>query len=375
MVTAASFLRCLGRSACGLALALLYTGPVAAQAVFFDVERSGEFTTPIVRIAKPGVNETLDLVPAERLRLLREAKQRLEAQSGLKATLMFTDMGKQYPNAFTTSGGGNHVIAINLAMFRLMGEDPDAMAAVLGHEYAHIALNHRESRKQREVVRQGAAILIGALLGAARVPMGGTLGDLGTSAISTGFSRDEERDADEKGLAFASAAGYSPEGGIRAWERMAAQGRSATIPFLATHPGSEERAATMRTLAAKYPPAPPPVPAEAPVAAAARDPDPAAAISLKELQELESRGLGNRNDARVWQAIAGHYAAFGDVDAARRVYGHVVRLEPANLDALEKLGALHAKAGEAYRVEEVWQALLQADAKRAEAYFSTYILP
>lgn len=369
MVAVGNFVRFLGRFARGLGLTLLCAGPAAAQDLFWDVDRSVEYTTPIVRIAKPNSNETLDLMPAERFRLLREVKQRIEKQSGVTAALMLTDTGKQYPNAYVTGMQSSRAIALNIPMLRLLGDDADAMAAVLGHQYAHIALKHREGASMGE--RVGASIAITVLMAVARVPV---VFYPNPKYVPVGFSGAEEREADEKGMAYATAAGYSTEGGVRAWEGMAVQNKNAPTALISTHSATEERLEIMRQHAAKYATGPR-LPAEAKAAPPAKDPDPAAAISLKELQDLEARGIRDQKDARVWQAIGAHYAAFGDVEAALRVYAYVVRLEPANLDALESLGALHAKAGETYRVEDVWQALLKVDAKRAEAYFATYILP
>jgi predicted Zn-dependent protease len=357
--------RLLGRAAC----ALLFAGPVAAQPTFFDVERSAEVTTPIVRIAKPGFNETLDLVPAERLRLLREVKQRIEKESGVKAMLMLTEAGMPYPNASLTGPDTHRIVAINLAMLQLLGEDADAMAAVLGHQYAHIALKHSEGSSMQE--RVGASILMSVLMAAARVPV---VFYPNPNYVPSGFSGAEEREADEKGMAYAAAAGYSADGGVRAWERIAVQRKDAPGSRASTHLATEERIGTMRTLAARYPAKPQAAPAAAAPATPAA-PDPMAAISLKELQALEARGMKDSHDPALWKAIAGHYAAFGDVDAAWRAYGHVVRLEPRNLEMLEKLGALSAKLGDRAGAGEVWTTMLTLDPKRADAYFDAHILP
>jgi predicted Zn-dependent protease len=356
-----------GRHGCALALALFCTAAAAQQPnLFWDLDGIASFQGTHYRVAKSGMNQTLDLIPAERLRLLYEVKQRIEKEAGVTARFHFLEQGDK-PNAHTRTDAGKHTVAMNLAMLNLVGDDADAMAAVLGHEYAHIVLNHREARAEREKIRQVAGIILGGVLAAARVPYGGTFGEAAAGLVSISFTRDEEREADEKGISMAAAAGYSPTGGVRVWARMLALNTSAPIPFFSTHPGIEERIENMRTFTAKYTP----VPVPTHVAAA----NPPAPVTLAELQALEERAAKDQGDARAWQAIGGHYASFGDVQAARRVYWHVVKLEPANLEALEALGALHVKAGARDQAGQVWEELLKVDPKRAEDFFSTHLLP
>lgn len=91
--------------------------------------------------------------------------------------------------------------------------------------------------------------VLGVVLGAAGVPLGGTLANVATTAVATVYTRDEERDADKLGLEYARRAGYDPRGAVRAWERMMSASRPFSIPFLSTHPPSDERLETMKTLA------------------------------------------------------------------------------------------------------------------------------
>ena len=193
-------------------------------------------------------------VPAERVRGLVVAKNRLETASGVTARLMLTDFGGRSPNAFATRSKQGVLVALNLAMLELMGDDMDALAAVLGHEIAHLALHHGEIRREREQVLEGLGTILGlALAGRRHARTAMRMTQFGTIAISRSFSRDEERAADEHGLRYAATAGYSAQGGVRAWERMAAQGSSFHVPFLATHPANEERLQSMRMLASAMP--------------------------------------------------------------------------------------------------------------------------
>ncbi|MBI2749748.1 MAG: M48 family metalloprotease [Burkholderiales bacterium] len=236
-------------------VAAISTGVSHAQSKrpgLWDVEKLAEFPSAQVRLRKPGSDEVSNTVDTSRVRLLRDVKRRIEREAGIIANFGLTDFGMPYPNAFSTRNEKGTFVVMNLALFNLLGDDRDAIAAVVGHEYAHIALNHRDARKEREEARRGISTILGFALGMAGVPMAGTLSNLGTTAIARTFTRDEERDADEKGIRYAAAAGFSVEGGIRAWEKMSTAAQQTQIPFLATHPSSNERIETMRQLARTY---------------------------------------------------------------------------------------------------------------------------
>lgn len=246
----------LAGSLLALACALPAGAQLGGRPNLWDAEAlAAQATGPTVDITRQGA--LVAQVPAERIRGLVNAKQRLEAASGVYARLMLTDLGGRAPNAFATRSRQGVLVALNLAMLELMGDDVDALAAVLGHEYAHLALHHGEVRRQREQVMDGLGTILGlALAGRRHARTAMRVTQFGTTAISRGFSRDEERAADEHGLRYAAAAGYSAQGGVRAWERMAARGNSINLPFLATHPATEERLQSMRMLASAMPDSP-----------------------------------------------------------------------------------------------------------------------
>src|SRR5262249_11449901 len=65
------------------------------------------------------------------------------------------------------------------------------------------------------------------------------------SLTASGYTRDHERDADFYGLEYASRAGFEPVGALSAFVKIAMveKGRrsKSEIPFLADHPGTDER--------------------------------------------------------------------------------------------------------------------------------------
>lgn len=109
----------------------------------------------------------------------------------------------EFVNAFALPGG--HVF-VGHGLLKLMASE-DALAAVLGHEVEHIDLRHCAERAQAE----------------ARLRQLGTIGDLvGLPAqlFMTGYSKEEELEADRDGTTLAVQSGYSYTGILLLFEKF-----------------------------------------------------------------------------------------------------------------------------------------------------------
>ncbi len=199
-------------------------------------------------------NKTLAQVQPLMIQKLIDVKKKIENVTGIKSEELII-VGNDSPNAFAAYFPQHgEVIGITTGMLGLLGVDWDAYAAIIGHEYAHHTLQHRMKRNQREEVRQGMNSVLSVLLRAANVPMSDAIANLGTNAVATIYSRDEEREADAKGFEYMVQAGFDPNGAIRAWEKFIDAGHSgAAIPFLSSHPIVLERIENMKALIAKLP--------------------------------------------------------------------------------------------------------------------------
>jgi predicted Zn-dependent protease len=182
---------------------------------------------------------TAHRLTAVQVRNLAAAHEKLARQSGIEARLAIVKA--KHVNAFATYRQGAAVVGFTLPFIEAMGEDADAIASVMGHELAHLRLEHGAARKQRHEQASGASNVVGTLLGIAGVPFGGLIAGFGATAVVAAFSRDEEREADELGNQWAVGAGFDPCGGARSMRVLQAKSRAASIPFLSTHPGHEER--------------------------------------------------------------------------------------------------------------------------------------
>ncbi|HYJ14137.1 MAG TPA: M48 family metallopeptidase [Candidatus Limnocylindria bacterium] len=153
------------------------------------------------------------------------------------------------PNAFAgPDATGRNIIGINVGMVKLVGADVSVYAALIGHEAAHLAKGHGASGKLRSNSIDLVATLVGAGLGMAGVPGGGLISGFAADVIDSVYSRDQEREADALGVDYLLANRYDPQGAIRLHELLIKSSSGFRIPFLASHPSSDERVENLRAL-------------------------------------------------------------------------------------------------------------------------------
>jgi predicted Zn-dependent protease len=136
------------------------------------------------------------------------------------------------PNAYALIGGK---IGVNTGIFTV-AETPDALAAVIGHEIAHLTENHVFERAQRHLT--GEAI---GIIGSAITRLPSTTRTATALAFTLPFSRSQETDADIKGLHYMALAGFDPRSTMNLWKNMSAQGDSQRSDFASTHPSDSRR--------------------------------------------------------------------------------------------------------------------------------------
>ena len=164
-------------------------------------------------------------------------------------------------NAFATFGG---FICVNSGLVLLTESESD-LAAVLGHETAHV----RQRHIARSILAQSrmslgttaamlAAVLIGAVSGAGGAAMEGAIAMGQGVALqqSMNFSRAEEAEADRIGIGLVAGAGFDASAMANFFESMARrQGDPETpgpLDMLRNHPVTRDRIAEARARASQY---------------------------------------------------------------------------------------------------------------------------
>ena len=138
-------------------------------------------------------------------------------------------------NAFALPGGK---VVITEEYLNLLGDDE--LAFVLGHEMVHV-----DERHYVQMAKRRQSHLLGRLLLSILFDVG-TAGqlvlDVVDASITSGYSRDLEWEADERGFDLAVAAGYDAAGGIQALSRLqAVRGSDWLGRLFATHPRLQSR--------------------------------------------------------------------------------------------------------------------------------------
>lgn len=153
-------------------------------------------------------------------------------------------------NAFAFYDGNQPTIAISQGMVRLLGEDDDAWAALIGHELAHLRLDHHRKQLERRQRTDATSSVAGAVLSALGLPFASLAADATATLASRAYSRDDEREADRTGVRYMQAAGFPADGAIRLQQYLLVAGGSSGIQFLSTHPGGQERIDELKQLIA-----------------------------------------------------------------------------------------------------------------------------
>jgi predicted Zn-dependent protease len=148
-------------------------------------------------------------------------------------------------NAFALPGGkiGVHTGLLTVATSQ------DELAAVIGHEIAHVLAEHGNERASTAFVAQSGLSVVESLAGpqsAGRDQALAVLG-LGTQVgVLLPFSRKQESEADLLGLDLMARAGFDPRASVTLWQNMARSGGGKPPELLSTHPSSATRIAELR---------------------------------------------------------------------------------------------------------------------------------
>lgn len=148
-------------------------------------------------------------------------------------------------NAFALPGGkiGVHTGLLDVA------RNQDQLAAVIGHEVAHVLAEHGGERVSTQLATQGGLDLIQAISGPPSPTRNAALAALGLGAqvgVLLPFSRAQESEADTMGLELMARAGFDPRQGPVLWENMSQQGGQPP-ELLSTHPSSASRIQALRS--------------------------------------------------------------------------------------------------------------------------------
>ncbi|MEN3792096.1 M48 family metalloprotease [Fulvimarina sp. MAC3] len=158
-------------------------------------------------------------------------------------------------NAFALPGGYVYITRGLLAL----ANDSAEVAAVIGHEMAHVSANHGIERQQREREAEIASRVVSEVLASDQA---GRMALARNKLSVAQFSRQQELQADDLGIKHVARAGYDPYAASRFLSAMDAytnfrnafQVENPSLDFLASHPSAPQRISLARRHAAEQGP-------------------------------------------------------------------------------------------------------------------------
>ncbi|MFA6938009.1 MAG: M48 family metallopeptidase [Treponema sp.] len=148
-------------------------------------------------------------------------------------------------NAFATSGG--HIL-VSRGLLQC-AKSEDALAAVLSHEIAHIQLQHsikaiKSSRATSAILQTaGTAVTLYNNANDKDILSGfdDSISDIISTMVESGYSKQQEFDADSKALSLMAQAGYNPNAMKSMLDLLKEKEKGQTSGFSKTHPSPESR--------------------------------------------------------------------------------------------------------------------------------------
>lgn len=153
-------------------------------------------------------------------------------------------------NAFAAPGG---LIMISKGMIRCCTTE-DALAAVLAHEVGHVENQHglKAIRKGRLtsaltiLALEGAKQLGGENLAEVTKAFEGSISDITSTLMNSGYSRKTEFEADRSAVIVMGRVGYNPEALVSMLHEMKKNLKPGGLDFAKTHPDPDVRIAELR---------------------------------------------------------------------------------------------------------------------------------
>lgn len=188
--------------------------------------------------------EPISRDPKYTSRVNRVAPKIIRAAGGNPAQWEVQVFASDQLNAFALPG---NKIGIYTGILDIMDNDAQ-IAAVMGHEVAHVLFNHSGERYSQAVATQTGLAAGSAVVG------GSQAGNAAMQALGLGvqvgavlpFSRKHELEADKFGVRYMHRAGYDANEAIRFWQKMSASKSGAPPEFLSTHPADATRIAALQ---------------------------------------------------------------------------------------------------------------------------------
>ena len=124
-------------------------------------------------------------------------------------------------------------------------ENEHQLAAVIGHEIAHVTAKHVNERASRGTLTRIGIEALAVIMGGGYTGGAYTAQQVMSAGAALGMElpmgRSQESEADVVGLEYMAKAGFDPRAAVDLWQNMAALDAKQPPEHLSTHPASETR--------------------------------------------------------------------------------------------------------------------------------------
>ena len=213
-----------------------------------DSDRSAFIVIPFSQEVTMGKQAYQDILAKEKETTNVKLKQMVERVGRRIAAVSampnleweFKVIDSEQKNAFALPGGKTAIYTGILPVCL----NEAGLAAVLGHEIAHVTARHSGQRMSQQFLLMG--VLSGAQISLSNNNhRGAILGALGIGAmygVELPFGRSNESEADSIGLKYMARAGYDPREAVDFWTRFSKEkGGKGPPEFFSTHPSDNTR--------------------------------------------------------------------------------------------------------------------------------------
>lgn len=168
---------------------------------------------------------------------LRRVGDRIVQAAGLGGAWEYAVFEDGAPNAFVLP---SRQIGVTQSLLRLVQND-DQLAAVIGHEVAHVVARHAAERYSNSALANVGVQVARGVAGDYGSQAGTAAGVFAQYGALLPFSRRDELEADRLGVDYLQGAGYRPYEAVALWRIMAQQRQSGVPEFASTHPSDATR--------------------------------------------------------------------------------------------------------------------------------------
>jgi len=229
------------------ALYIFTPSSFAECTTYWPVEVLQDYQLDVINLTDLGGNP-VEKITTVRLRQLGELKRKLSAAAGVNPAFWICDGAEVNAYAQPVEGGG--VIILTLGMLKALDWRSDLVAGIIGHEIAHIALDHSQAKTAQKIVATQELIsLIRAenqrradpSKGIAPIMIGAADLVILRKMIFARIDQNAEFAADERGIQLMTAAGINPLGAIQTFISMMKRGGGGQGGEFNSHPSHAER--------------------------------------------------------------------------------------------------------------------------------------